>query len=199
MPATIEQKLKFRSLTADVFGLIEKEFTIVPKIPLMQSAHESNWGLSQLSQNDKNIFGMTPGRDWLRAMRKEIPMAKVKGWSKSGITTTYYPTTEYSKYPPTKIHWWDFPGDIRDKREDGKGGSILTVLRYFRRYDNWEESAWDWARKIAIDPLYRHAYEAAKAGAVVAYASAIQQAGYATDEHYASSLIDIASDIGTLP
>lgn len=199
MPASLDQKLAFRSNTKGIFELIEKQFNIFPLIALVQSAHESNWGLSQLAFEQKNIFGMTVGEGWKKAMRKEVTMETLEPWSSLGNPTGFYPTTEYSNFPPEKIRYWEFPGDVEDKRPDGKGGSILTVKRYFRKYADWHESSVDWGRKISREPRYRFAYEAAKVGDVVHYADCIQKSGYATDQTYQASLIHLAAAIQLLP
>lgn len=198
MPATQEQRIAFRENTRDVFVSIENEFGINAKIPLVQSALESNWGLSELAVKDANIFGMTPGWQWLKAMRQEIPLDQVEHWSKLGSSTCFYLTTEHHSMPPNKIRYWDFPGDIEEKRDDGKGGSILTVRRYFRKYDNWGESSWDWARKIAKEPRYRFAYDASKVGDIVSFAAAIQAAGYATDASYGDKIIQYGRAVASL-
>lgn len=199
MPPSIEQKIKFRAQTQTVFTAIENEFTIQPRIALVQSAHESNWGISELAIDGLNIFGMTPGDAWAKAMSANVGMKDVPVWSSLGHSTIFYPTKEYSDLPPEKIHYWDFHGDVVSKSPDGKGGSILVVNRYFRKYSTLEESAWDWARKIAQTPRYALTYEAAKAGDVSAYGAALVKAGYATDPSYQAGLLFQARAVDELP
>lgn len=199
MPADINARIKFRAATLQVFAGIEREFTIQPKIGLAQAALESNWGLSQLATEGFNIFSITPGDAWLAFMRNERKAADVPKWSSLGIETIHFPTTEYSEVAPEHIHYWEFPGDIISKKPNGKGGSICTVERHFRKYATWDESAWDWARKIAQTPRYMYAYEAAKAGDMMAFGAALEKAGYATDAGYPAELLMEWRAIDALP
>lgn len=200
MPATTEQKVAFRTKTLPIFDVIEHEYGISPSIALMQAAEESNWGLSRLATDGKNIFSITPGQAWLSFKNGALPVEKVTPWSPTlGIATVHYNAIEYSKYPPEKIRHWEFRGDMVNKRPDGKGGSVLTVDRHFRQYGSWNESADDWAHKISTQSIYQAAFDAARLGDVIAYAHALAMAGYATDADYAINLIAYANAINALP
>jgi hypothetical protein len=194
MPATDLQKSSFWEANRNSFVAVEAALGIKPLIALTQSAEESNWGLSQLATEGLNIFSLTPGSMWLKFKRGEIAEKDVPGWSGAGDPTVSFPTTEYSKYPPNEIHYWEFPGDIVSKRDDGKGGSICTVDRYFRKYVSWAESIWDWARKITKEPLYEEASKYAISGDLKGYANALLKAGYATDPAYALNLINTGDE-----
>lgn len=199
MPATIEQKTKFIKDTSAIFLSIENQFGIKSNISLTQAAHESNWGISQLAIEGKNIFSITPGSSWISAINSgDVAIKNIPTWSSLGRPVIYFPTTEYSKLPPEKIRYWEIQGDITEKRNDGNGGSILTVKRYFRQYSNWAESAWDWARKIAKSERYKDAYEVSKTGAVDVYGLEMVKAGYATDPEYAKGLDKTAIAIAKL-
>ncbi|MCW5261538.1 flagellar assembly peptidoglycan hydrolase FlgJ [Verminephrobacter eiseniae] len=65
-------------------------------------------------------------------------------------------------------------------------GRPRKVLAKFRAYDSYEESLRDYARLINGSPRYAKAR--AQTGSVVAYATALQKAGYATDPGYARKL-----------
>lgn len=199
MPAALDQQKTFKEKTTPVFNSIALQFEIHPRIALIQSAHESNWGLSQLSTEGMNIFGMMAGSAWVRYKRGEIPLEEVPNWTSLGRAIITLPGWEHSDFPPEKIRFWNFPGDIREKKPDGKGGSVLTVELAFRKYANWNESAWDWARKIAKADRYRFAYAAAKKGDILEYAAAIQASGYATDKVYGDKLLRIGRIVASLP
>ena len=62
-----------------------------------------------------------------------------------------------------------------------------TVAK-FRAYDSYEDSFKDYARLINDSPRYEKAESVAQSGSAMAYASALQKAGYATDPEYARKL-----------
>jgi flagellar protein FlgJ len=65
-------------------------------------------------------------------------------------------------------------------------GEPRKVQANFRAYDSYEASFRDYARLIGESPRYAQARAAT--GSAVAYASELQQAGYATDPAYAAKL-----------
>ena len=65
-------------------------------------------------------------------------------------------------------------------------GIPRKVKAKFRAYDSYEESFRDYARLISENPRYAKAMQST--GSAMAYASALQKAGYATDPLYASKL-----------
>jgi len=65
------------------------------------------------------------------------------------------------------------------------GGVPRRVKAKFRAYDSYEASFRDYARLLAHHPRYAHAL---RQRTPAAWASALQQAGYATDPHYARKL-----------
>ena len=67
-------------------------------------------------------------------------------------------------------------------------GKAQKVTAKFRAYDSYEESFRDYARLIKESPRYEKAESVAKTGSAVAYAAALQKAGYATDPKYARKL-----------
>ena len=67
-------------------------------------------------------------------------------------------------------------------------GKPRKVTAKFRAYDSYEESFRDYARLIKESPRYEKAESVAKTGSAVAYAAALQKAGYATDPEYARKL-----------
>lgn len=148
---------------------------IAPAITMTQAAHESGWGNSGLTVKANNLFGYTVNNDWKGEV---LAMA----------------TTEYSNYPPDKVHYWNKPGDILFK-ESYKTGSKLTVVVGFRKYADWTESCKDWAKNISTLPRYVNAYNYAKLGDLENYAKSVQLAGYATDPSYAQQLITVGKEL----
>lgn len=65
-------------------------------------------------------------------------------------------------------------------------GQAHKVTAKFRAYDSFEDSFRDYARLITNNPRYERAMDNTHSG--VAYASALQKAGYATDPDYARKL-----------
>ena len=67
-------------------------------------------------------------------------------------------------------------------------GVPRKMVAKFRAYDSYEDSFRDYARLITESPRYEKAQATAKTGSAVAYAAALQKAGYATDPQYARKL-----------
>ena len=67
-------------------------------------------------------------------------------------------------------------------------GKAQKVTAKFRAYDSYEDSFRDYARLIKDSPRYEKAESVAQSGSAMAYASALQKAGYATDPEYARKL-----------
>jgi flagellar protein FlgJ len=65
-------------------------------------------------------------------------------------------------------------------------GTPRKVVAKFRAYDSYEASFRDYARLITESPRYAQASQ--QTGSAQAFASGLQQAGYATDPAYASKL-----------
>jgi flagellar protein FlgJ len=61
----ILSKKNFKKTMLPISAQIEKEFGIKPIITITQSAHESNWGRSKLTEIANNLFGFT-GESWER-------------------------------------------------------------------------------------------------------------------------------------
>lgn len=75
----------------------------------------------------------------------------------------------------------------------------VTVNRPFRAYKSWAESVRDWGTLISTQSRYAKAYEKAKQGDVAGFAVEIARAGYATDPHYASSLVRVFNTVQSIP
>ena len=67
-------------------------------------------------------------------------------------------------------------------------GKAQKVTAKFRAYDSYEDSFRDYARLIKESPRNEKAESVAQSGSAMAYASALQKAGYATDPEYARKL-----------
>jgi flagellar protein FlgJ len=70
-----------------------------------------------------------------------------------------------------------------------KGGIIVREKANFKSYDSYQESFMDYAHLISSNPRYQKAV--ANAAQPQAYTTALQEAGYATDEKYASKIMEI--------
>lgn len=66
------------------------------------------------------------------------------------------------------------------------GGVARKIKAKFRAYNSYEESFRDYARLITQSPRYAQAVKST--GSAQSYATALQQAGYATDPKYADKL-----------
>jgi flagellar protein FlgJ len=66
------------------------------------------------------------------------------------------------------------------------GGVPRKTVARFRAYDSYEAAFRDYARLITRSP--RYAQVATQVGSVQGYAHGLQQAGYATDPHYATKV-----------
>lgn len=161
---------------------IKQIYGIDPLITIMQSAEESNWGLSGLTDKANNLFGYTAN----------------KAWMDKGAATLVMPSSEYSPKSANQIQYWNFPGDIISKTPALQEGTNLKVNIYFRKYPTWYDSVSDWANLITGASRYSGAYAAAQQGDVIAYADAVQAAGYATDPNYSANLIATASKISSI-
>lgn len=65
-------------------------------------------------------------------------------------------------------------------------GEAQKVTAKFRAYDNFEDSFRDYARLVSTSPRYQGVMQ--NLGSAQAFASHLQQAGYATDPQYANKL-----------
>jgi peptidoglycan hydrolase FlgJ len=65
-------------------------------------------------------------------------------------------------------------------------GEPQKSVAKFRAYDSYEDSFRDYAKLISQSPRYAQARQ--QTGSVQAYASSLQNAGYATDPDYAAKL-----------
>lgn len=164
----------FTNAFKPVAAQIERETGIKPIIAIAQAAHESNWGLSELSRSANSLFGFTAQKSWVDAKKP----------------TVWRNTDEHSDKPPEQIQYWEYPGDVVSKRPDGTGGSWLTVKRPFRAYASWLESAQDWARLISTSSRYAQAYAAAKNGDLNNFAQEVKNGGYATDPDYPGLIVN---------
>ncbi len=75
-------------------------------------------------------------------------------------------------------------------------GRWLERKDHFRTYEGWQDSVNDYVDTITRSPRYR---QAVAAGADVdGYLQALQQAGYATDPHYAEKISAVVRSISNM-
>jgi flagellar protein FlgJ len=75
-------------------------------------------------------------------------------------------------------------------------GVAVRKVERFRAYASPAESFNDYARLIGSNPRYQNARGAG--GDVAAFASALQQGGYATDPNYAQKIVAVADEVRAL-
>jgi flagellar protein FlgJ len=108
------------------------------------------------------------------------------GWGKSEIRHKDG-TTSYNLFGIKATAGWT--GKVAEvTTTEYINGTPRKVTAKFRAYDSYEQSFRDYARLITESPRYEKAQATAKTGSAVAYASALQKAGYATDPEYAKKL-----------
>jgi len=193
-----DAKSEFKAKFLRIANKVLAPFRIDSNLPLAQAALESNYGQSELTVKANNLFGMTPGSAWIKAMNKQIDFSQVPPWSYQGVPVVYFNTKEYSKKPPDQLYFWDFPGDIVSKKDDGNGGSILMVKRPFRAYASWDESILDWARHLSSLSIYKTALAGAQSGNLSAFVQGLQGV-WATDPNYASEITKTAQILAQTP
>lgn len=158
---------------------LRQQMGIAALITITQAAHESAWGLSELTTTANNLYGFTANGSWMTEKRPVV----------------YRNSNEHSTKPPDQIQFWNVNGDIISKDPDGKGGTNLVVKIPFRAYASWLESALDWARLIGSSTRYQTAFSLAKTGNLEAFATAILAAGYATDPAYADKIVAVGKKV----
>jgi flagellum-specific peptidoglycan hydrolase FlgJ len=81
----------------------------------------------------------------------------------------------------------------------GSGWTGETIIgeksRKFRKYNNWQESADDWARLISTSTRYVNLYKYAKSGDIRKFGAEVHTSGYAEDENYQTALVNRASEV----
>ncbi len=168
----------FVAAMTPIASQIQAAYGIDPLITMTQSALESRWGRSGLTQQANNLFGMTAG-----------------SWLSKGLPVIDMPTHEYSSKQPDQISYFETPGDLISKALRQDGGSDLMVHRYFRKYPTWYDSAADWAKLLSTLSVYSTAYADAQAGDLASFSNDIAAAGYATEPDYAVQLVAAGTEI----
>lgn len=140
----------------------EQQTGVPALVTLAQAALESGWGKSSPGNN---FFGIKANRNW-------------KGDSQLLTTTEFSP--EGAKYPEVLSVE---PTNQNDKR--GRKLFKYRVKDYFRSYDSPEQSFTDRGNFFKQNPRYSNAFQY---NDPYEFASAIAQAGYATDPNYANKL-----------
>ena len=167
----------FVEVMTPIAAQIKDRYGIDPLITISQAAHESNWGVSGLTKKANNLFGFTGD-----------------SWAAQGKSVIWMETNEWDARPPEQITYFTAPGDIIKKSVATNGGTNLVVRRPFRSYPTWYDSVSDWAQLMAAT-RYKQALDDAKKGDMVAFATDVWKAGYATDPNYPSALLAIAANV----
>jgi len=108
------------------------------------------------------------------------------GWGKSEIRNKDG-STSYNLFGIKATKGWT--GKVAEiTTTEYINGKAQKVTAKFRAYDSYEDSFRDYARLIKDSPRYEKAESVAQSGSAMAYASALQKAGYATDPEYAKKL-----------
>ncbi|MFN3439147.1 MAG: flagellar assembly peptidoglycan hydrolase FlgJ [Acidovorax sp.] len=108
------------------------------------------------------------------------------GWGKSEIRNKDG-STSYNLFGIKATKGWT--GKVAEiTTTEYINGKAQKVTAKFRAYDSYEDSFRDYARLIKESPRYEKAESVAQSGSAMAYASALQKAGYATDPEYAKKL-----------
>lgn len=150
---------------------IEKEFGISPLILITQSAHESNWGRSGLTEKANNLFGFT-GDSWA-AQKKPVIFLKTQEFVAGKWVSIERPFRSYASWNESVRDW------VR----------LMHTDRYAKPPDR---SPLD----PLIPPLSALAY--AKSGQIYEFAHVVQAVGYATDPFYAAKLSSLAEKVTDL-
>ena len=147
-------------------ALTFEQTTHVPALFLVaQAAVESGWNKSAIG---KNLFGITAGPSWTG--KKQL------------VQTTEYHDTKDVKYPEIISIVWD--ANYKKWR--------YSCKRYFRDYDTTEECLRDHF-KILSQPNFKPAF--AFLPDIKLFAQAIQKGGYATDPHYADTIMSVVNSV----
>lgn len=104
-------------------------------------------------------------------------------WNGSGLSQQ-----DYNFFGIKAIGGWTGPTQTWPTREFLQG-HYVTIEAPFRKYASLEEGFADHAAFLTGNARYRGAF--ACAGDSVAFARAVQAAGYATDPHYAEVIVGI--------
>lgn len=169
-------KKKFIELTAPFANQIKQDYGIEQSISTAQSCLESNWGLSELTKQAQNWFGMTAGSWEQKYPNKLINM----------------PTHEDVKINRDKFNK---NTDVILKEIDNQFIIVKRAMpRLFRLYDTDINSWINWADLISKFKPYAVSYKYAQIGSITNYANEVSKV-YATDIKYAQLLIGRYNDI----
>ena len=168
---------------------VQKEIGLNAVLGMGEAAHESNYGLSKLSDPSAILAVITDDSKGAagiqqRAANNLFGFTAEPGtyWRTQKLPYVLMPTNEWR---PKK----DGNGNVL---KDSKGNPIsetYKTTRPFRAYASWEESYRDWARLMQTDRYNKAgALDALKTGNTIAFADALNKAGYATDPFYGSKV-----------
>ena len=162
---------------------IEEQTGIIHILPLIQSAHESRAGNSNLAKEYGNLFGFKVTESWRKNGK---PIANLPTWE---VVTTNDPD-KYKDYTPSLIEKYT---------EQGKKFFKLKIVlkQEFRIYDTWRDSLFDWGRLISTVKVYSEAYKKLKNKDTIRDGIREMAAVYATDPNYALALITLYEKVET--
>lgn len=137
-------------------------------------------GLWASAKQAASVIGVNPGLLLAQA-------ALETDWGKKIISPTPGKSSHNLFNIKSGVEWKK--DSVRTATLEQKDGVLVKETANFRSYESFKESLMDYARMITNNPRYQQALE--KAHEPAAYASALQTAGYATDENYSSKIMEI--------
>lgn len=158
---TKQTKQNFKNTLEPIAKSIENQYGIKPIITISQSALESRWGVSGLTQKANNLFGFT-GESWERAGKPVIKMPTREYIAGTWVTVNR-PFRRYASWYDSVKNWAEIISGLSRYREAYKYAKTGDVVRFARAVK---------AGGYATDPQYPEK--------VIAHAKAVQTlAGFA--------------------
>lgn len=177
---------------------VENETGIAYQLPMIQSAHESRSGNSQLAKEYGNLFGFKATDAW---KKNGNPVAKMPTWEV--ITTEskdkYFEPFDANKALPPDCPYWKIPELLEKWVEKDNQRTMyrlkIYVYQEFRVYDTWRHSFFDWGRLISTAKVYAESYKLLTNRETVRDGIKKMAATYATDLKYSQSLLALYDQV----
>jgi len=108
----IEDKLRFLKNIKPIAELIQKQYGIKSIITISQSAHESNWGISKLTKDANNLFGMKATAIWIKEGKPVWTGATTEYFDPSQPTKIIAGFKKYSDWLQSTVDWAELISNI---------------------------------------------------------------------------------------